>query len=56
MDVKTLAKLLSELPPELPVYVWIDGDRYPIVDIDDSFVEDGWIDVNAVLVENFGGY
>jgi hypothetical protein len=57
MDVKTLTKLLSELPPELPVYVWIDGDRYPIVDVDDSWVDEGGhVDITSALIENFGGY
>jgi hypothetical protein len=57
MDVKTLAKLLSDLPPDLPVFIWIDGDRYPIVDVDDSWVDEGGhVDITSALIENFGGY
>jgi hypothetical protein len=47
MNVKNLTELLKDLPPNLPVYIWIDGERYPIVDIDDSLVEDGHVDINA---------
>jgi hypothetical protein len=57
MNVKNLVDLLKDLPPDLPVYIWIDGERYPILGIDDSWInEGGWIDLNAMLVENFGGY
>ncbi len=57
MKVKNLIDLLSELPPDLPVFIWIDGDRYPIVDVDDFWInEGGHVDIKSALIENFGGY
>lgn len=57
MKVKNLIDLLSALPPDLPVFIWIDGDRYPVVDVDDSWVDEGGhVDITSALIENFGGY
>ncbi len=56
MTVYKLATLLLDLPPDLPVYVWIDGERYPVVDVDDSWVkEGGWVDLNTIQIENYTG-
>jgi hypothetical protein len=57
MKVKNLIDLLSNLPPDLPVYIWIDGDRYPIIDVDNFWInEGGHVDIKSALIENFGGY
>jgi hypothetical protein len=48
MTVYELTKALLDLPPDLPVYVWVDGERYPVSDVDDSFVADGeCVDLNV---------
>jgi len=56
MRVKELIQALQKIPQESHVYIWVDGDRYPITDVDDSFVDDGWVDINMKPVENFKGY
>ena len=47
MTVAELIEALSELPPTLQVYAWIDGDRERVNSVDDSFIADGFIDINA---------
>jgi len=54
MNIKNLVDLLKDLPPDLPVYIWIDGERFPILDIDDSLVEDGHVDINAAPRKRLG--
>ena len=48
MKVKELIEKLKDLPPETQVYLWLDGERHEIEDIDDSFV-DGYefVELNA---------
>jgi hypothetical protein len=49
MTVYELATQLLDLPPDLPVYIWDDGARFNITDVDDSWAhKDGWIDINMV--------
>jgi len=53
MNIKNLVDLLKDLPPDLPVYIWIDGERHSILGIDDSWVnEGGHVDINAKPREN----
>ena len=49
MKVQELIEQLRELPPELPVYVWVDGERLKLTMVDDSFVDDagGFVELNA---------
>lgn len=48
MTVYELTKALLDLPADLPVYMWVDGERYPITDVDDSWVDEGgWVDLNV---------
>jgi len=49
MKVKELIEQLRELPPNLPVYVWVDGERLKLTMVDDSFVNDagGFVELNA---------
>lgn len=53
MTASELIKALSDLPPDLPLFIWIDGERYPVIEIDDSWVaEGGWIDINSIRMED----
>jgi hypothetical protein len=45
MTVSELIEQLSKLPKDTLVYAW-KGDRQEIVDIDDSLLEQGFIDLN----------
>lgn len=48
MTVGQLVNELKWMADDLPVYMWVDGERYPINDIDDSFVDEGgWVDINV---------
>jgi hypothetical protein len=48
MTVYELTKALLDLPADLPVYMWVDGERYPIIDVDDSWADEGgWVDLNV---------
>jgi hypothetical protein len=56
MTVGKLLEQLENIPKDLPVYIWVDGDRYPIVDVDDSWVDEGgWLDINTIQIENYAG-
>jgi len=47
MQVKELVAQLNELPQDLEVYLWINGNRLRADSVDDSFVEEGMVDINA---------
>lgn len=48
MTLWQLLAALSECPSDPQVYVWLDGQRYPIADVDLSFVvSEGFVDLNA---------
>ena len=47
MKVKELVAQLNELPQDLEVYLWINGNRLRVDSVDDSFVEEGMVDINA---------
>jgi hypothetical protein len=47
MTVEQLIKKLQDLPPGLDVLIWDAGDRMGIVSVDDSFIDDGFIDLNT---------
>lgn len=46
MTASELIAELSKLPPDTLVYVW-KGDRYEALDIDDSLLDQGFIDINT---------
>jgi hypothetical protein len=48
MKVSELIDQLKDLPPDTLVYVWNDGERVEISMIDDSLLEDQFIDINTV--------
>ena len=47
MTVEQLIKKLQGLPPGLNVFIWDDGDRMRVASVDESFVDDGFIDLNT---------
>lgn len=44
MKVKELIALLKTISPESDVFVWVDGERYPVTEIDPI---DSYVDINA---------
>lgn len=52
MKVKELVKQLNELPQDLEVYLWVDGERHRSDSIDDSFIDENIIDINAENIHN----
>lgn len=49
MKVSELLDALKDLPPDALVYVWDAGERIGIVNVDDSFLDEGcpFIDLNT---------
>jgi hypothetical protein len=48
MNVRDLIAQLQTVPDYCNVYLWVDGNRYAITDVDTSCHEDGdFIDINA---------
>ena len=52
MRVNELIQQLSKLPQNLEVYLWVDGDRHRAHSIDDSFIDENIIDINAENIHN----
>ena len=44
MKVHELIALLKTVDPESDVFVWIDGERYPVIEVDPI---DGYVDINV---------
>jgi len=47
MTVAEIIEKLQGLPPGLEVFIWDDGNRMRVVYVDDSLVDDGFIDLNT---------
>ena len=47
MTVEQLIEKLQGLPPGLEVFIWDDGDRMRVASVDDSLIDDGFIDLNT---------
>ena len=47
MTVEQLIEKLQGLPPGLEVFIWDDGNRMSVVYVDDSLIDDGFIDLNT---------
>ena len=51
MTVAELIALLKTVPDDRQVFIWVDGERYPITEVDPIVTEDdpnGWyVDINA---------
>jgi hypothetical protein len=53
MKTMTIAQLREEIDwidGNVEVYIWVDGNRYPISMVDDNFT-DNMIDINAYVGE-----
>lgn len=37
---------LRKLPPDTLVYAYLDGDRYEVLEIDESFLDKNFVDIN----------
>jgi hypothetical protein len=47
MTVGELIEELNKFPPKTWVFVWVDGERKEVLEIDDSFFEEHrFIDIN----------
>lgn len=51
MNAKQLIEELQKLPEDTMMYVWLDGNRYEVEQVDDSFFNDGYADINAEIME-----
>ena len=49
MRAKDLIERLKELPPDTTVFVWVDGERYPLYEAVDYWDEHSFVDLNAVV-------
>jgi hypothetical protein len=47
MKISELIAQLNELPPDNDVYLYVEGSRITVDSVDESFVEYGFIDLNA---------
>jgi hypothetical protein len=49
MKISELIEELQHADPELPVYVWVDGERLEVTMVDHSFTDQagGFIEINA---------
>jgi hypothetical protein len=48
MKVHELIEILKQQPADAEVTLWVDGDRFPTIDIDTSFVEGcNFVEINA---------
>lgn len=50
MKQMTLSDLMEEIEHinmKLNVYVWVDGERYPLTYVDKSFIREGFIEFNV---------
>lgn len=50
MKQMTLSDLMEEIEHinvKLDVYVWVDGERYPLTYVDKSFIREGFIEFNV---------
>ena len=51
MKVRELIKQLDNLYLDAEIYIWVDGERIEINDIDDSFIDDeGFADINGTRI------
>jgi hypothetical protein len=47
MTLDDLLEEVEHLSSKLRVYVWVDGERYPINYVDKSFIREGFVELNA---------
>jgi len=51
MKLDDLLEEVEHLSAKLDVYVWVDGERYPITYVDKSFIREGFIELNALVTQ-----
>lgn len=51
MTVQELINQLQSLPANDHVFIWVDGNRYPISDVD-ADLGDNYVDLNAEVSTN----
>lgn len=49
MTVGDLIQQLKQYDRSFEVKIWVDGERCEIFDIDDSFIEQGIVELNAEI-------
>lgn len=47
LTVDQLRKQLHDITGSKLVYVWVDGDRYPAVNVDKGFLREGFVEINV---------
>ena len=47
MKPSELIEQLKHLPPDCEVYLWVDGERHAVADVDPSFESECFVDINA---------
>ena len=50
MTIAQLREAIDWIDGNVEVYIWVDGNRYPISMVDDNFT-DNMIDINAYVGE-----
>jgi len=51
MKLDDLLEEVEHLSAKLDVYVWVDGERYPLTYVDKSFIREGFIELNALVTQ-----
>jgi hypothetical protein len=51
MKLDDLLEEVEHLSAKLDVYVWVDGERYPLTYVDKSFIREGFIELNALVTK-----
>ena len=52
MKINELIQELNKLPQNLEVYLWVNGSRIAVNSVDDSFIEEGLVDINGEDTHN----
>jgi hypothetical protein len=48
MKVHELIQILKQYPADADVLLWVDGDRFEMTDVDDSYLEEyNYVEINA---------
>lgn len=47
MKLQEVLKEVEHINNKLDVYVWVDGERYPVTYVDKSFIREGFIEFNV---------
>jgi hypothetical protein len=47
MNAKQLIEELQKLPEDTIMYVWVHSERLEVTEVDNSFFDDGYADINT---------